>query len=1615
MPTIGDGSSGSPYEIASLENLYWLTQNSSYWTNSSYFIQTTNIDASGSSSWTNSSGTGYMPIGDKTNKFNGNYNGQGYSITGIYIETEGSNDNNYMYKGMFGYTDAATITNVEIVDCNISCYGYAGGLAGYLDGGTVISHCFAFNVNIESKGLGYVGGLVGQNKKSYIDSCYASGSVWDKNTGSQRFGGLVGHNKDAYISNCYAATNVSGYNYVGGFSGYSNGGTISYCYSVGKVIGTGSPVGGFTASNAGTISYCFYNSETAGMSDAIGGDPKTSTELKTKTTFTDVGWDFTNLWEILEGVTYPGLQNIQDAIVISEVTSDVVSLGDSYSKTVEVSYDVNESITFELLQNPVGLSLSGKTISGSVSTAGAHTIEFKASYTDGKSSSMSYSLMVTSMSGSGTSTDPYTINSLADLQALSVNSDLWNAYFKQTTDINASESSTWNAEAGFSPIGDETTEFAGVYDGQGFSIDSLYINRTSTDYVGLFGKTKYASIKKLALTNCIIKGNENVGVLIGRSDYDTITNCYTTGSVSGSSKVGGFIGKTFNDTIANCYATSSVAASNVCGGFVGENKGNLTHCFATGSVLGNSDTGGLVGTHSSTYFITNCYYNTESSSQNDTDKGDGKSIIEMQNQTIFSSWDFTNTWSMENSSFPCLQCLNNAPIILQNTSKYQCSNTLLIDTIHVIGMDNQSISIELIKKPYGMTLNDSILNWTPTTLNTDTVVIKATDGNGLVNVYCYTIEIVSFNGDGIEESPYEISTVDQLLTLIENNSYWDAYFIQTTDIDASSLTGASSIGNFSTVFKGNYNGKGHHISNLNISSDDNYVGVFGYIDGAVIDSLALISCSVTGVNNTGGLVGLCFSSSVTACSYNGTVSGGYNTGGLVGYGYSSDIVACSASNSVLGTFKVGGLIGYSKSTNVSYSYATANVAAKINEASDVEYKRIGGLIGCHEGSSSIDNCYATGQVTGELYVGGFIGSDENSGNISNSYATGNIIVSGDANAYSGTFMGIALNTTKDSVKNCYALGKVMFLDNSDNYYGMFGYLYSASLNQIVSSYYNSDILVNTKPGSSDGTPKTTSEMQTESTYAEWDFVSTWGLITDSTYPALIALNNAPFARIDSVNILNNYAILDNDYDYETGREKLAYSITMEPIAGSIINGVYTFNSDAASFTQDSLSYRIGELVSIGDTLWGNTVTSYFTKKENTAPVITSVEEKSMYENTELTLSIANVIASDAEGDELNLVIFEGDNYSVNGTTLIPNTDYYGKLNVFIAVSDGELNSDTVIMNVTVIAVPDTPVITWVLPDSAVYGELASEDIMNAYANISGAFEYSFTEDSIFNVGIYELYTEFTPSNTLDYSMISSTVQYTIYKAMLTATAKNYTIIAGTEIPELSFTYSEFANNEDESVLETKPTASTTADASSAAGIYDINVAGGYDNNYAFEYENGTLTILARELSLSATELLIDSTENSTVSFNIESNISWTISSTESWLTLSADAGIDSATITLTAEANNTEAYRSAIITVSGDGVDDKTITVTQSSLVGISSSTLAEAYSLYPNPTQTIVRIANVANAYIEIYDACGKIILSLKSDTDIEQINVSDFNLGIYVVRITKNNYTVMKKLIVD
>jgi hypothetical protein len=213
-------------------------------------------------------------------------------------------------------------------------------------------------------------------------------------------------------------------------------------------------------------------------------------------------------------------------------------------------------------------------------------------------------------SGDGSAGNPYQIASLENLYWIAANSTRWAYHYIQTADIDATETSTWDTNQGFTPIGNGSTAFTGLYDGQNYSINSMAIDRPSINNVGLFGYVSAGTLTNVLMDDCSIEGVNTVGGLAGKiAGNSSVSGCTISGSVTGTSKIGGLIGENENTSvrITDCHTTGTVVGSTYVGGLVGSNYFGISNCSSTAWVRSSGDyIGGLVGVHQGDA-IRNCY------------------------------------------------------------------------------------------------------------------------------------------------------------------------------------------------------------------------------------------------------------------------------------------------------------------------------------------------------------------------------------------------------------------------------------------------------------------------------------------------------------------------------------------------------------------------------------------------------------------------------------------------------------------------------------------------------------------------------------------------------------------------------------------------------------------------------------------------------------------------------------------------------------------------------------------------------------------------------------------------------------------------------------------------
>ncbi|EJL80334.1 filamentous hemagglutinin family N-terminal domain containing protein [Polaromonas sp. CF318] len=275
--------------------------------------------------------------------------------------------------------------------------------------------------------------------------------------------------------------------------------------------------------------------------------------------------------------------------------------------------------------------------------------------------------VITSLGAAGSTTG-------TDLQG--INGNLTGNYVLGA-DIDASDTVSWNAGAGFDPLGGigALNVFEGRFDGLNHRIRNLFVNRPGDNFVGLFGITQSTSIQNLGLVGGSITGNDWVGAIAGQGCCTTFRNVYSTAAVQGSDYVGGLVGELSDGGITDAYAGGAVTGNDRVGGLVGSSlDGIITRAYSTGRVSATGMVGGLVGEEFGTAVTRDSYWDIDSSGQAGSAGGTGKSSGEMTRAATFSGWDIatqggsTATWRIyEGQTGPLLRGFLQ-PLTLPDTS-----------------------------------------------------------------------------------------------------------------------------------------------------------------------------------------------------------------------------------------------------------------------------------------------------------------------------------------------------------------------------------------------------------------------------------------------------------------------------------------------------------------------------------------------------------------------------------------------------------------------------------------------------------------------------------------------------------------------------------------------------------------------------------------------------------------------------------------------------------------------------------------------------------------------------------------------------------------------------------
>ena len=615
--------------------------------------------------------------------------------------------------------------------------------------------------------------------------------------------------------------------------------------------------------------------------------------------------------------------------------------------------------------------------------------------------------------------------------------------------------------------GKETGGIAGDFDGNAYNCVNYATVQGNNRVGGLFG---YCSVENSSITTCANYGNvtatsTDAGGLVGYFISGTIQDCANYGDVKGTERVAGMAGYVSKGKIQNVFNYGNISATN---------------STDAGMAFGNSDNGtteGMVAYYSGAKLNAN--------GQEITIKAFGNGKPSEDNATGFTEAQLRNGvvafQLQQNASSEAKwgqNLANDGDIYPVIGSEYQVYATedLLVNckTYEVVtGSFTNNPTSSAIRYQHGTTIHHAAIDATCTEAATkeywqcqdcqriysDSQLIKeltdvtnaekpALGHNYNEDGYCdrcqHYVAVKPSEENGVYQiaKPYHLAWFRDYVngTIVDESevagtTHPSASAMLTADIDLKNYCHAAEdgkellswipIGNDNNRWKGNMDGQGHTISNLYIKTAQDYVGLFGYTDGATIQDLTFDYAKVENVSttttyDTGILAGHAYGDSPShikgiKTTENCTVIGQEDTGGIVGYAY-INLENCENHSCVKGAYYVGGIAGSSAEKNIKRctNYGTV----------DNDGRYIGGIIGNAYGTS-IEDCANYGKITNKgWYAGGIAGETTNS-SIQNVFSYGDV-----TNTYDNPGIIIGQVNGTLTAKGIVAYNKEALLNNS---------------------------------------------------------------------------------------------------------------------------------------------------------------------------------------------------------------------------------------------------------------------------------------------------------------------------------------------------------------------------------------------------------------------------------------------------------------------------------------------------------------------------------------------------------------------------------------------------------
>jgi filamentous hemagglutinin family protein len=532
-----------------------------------------NINAIGTSGW--NSGAGFAPVGDMATAFTGQLDGLGHTISGLAINRPATD-----HVGLFGYASGAVIKNVTLNASTISGQHYVGGLVGTLDGGSIVNS----NADGDIAGVQGVGGLAGQlTGNAAIINSGSSGTVSATDTQGNA-GGLVGLMAccgSPTIQASFSSADVSGIGNLGGLVGWQQKGTIDGSSASGPVAGSGDNVGGLVGkAGQGNVSSPagISNSSATGVvggASNVGGLVGENTEYSV-VLGSDSSGNVSGSGNNIGGLVGNNVGSIVDSLAAPATVTGVLDVGGLVGFNSDIGVVANSHFNFD------GVMIKG---AKRVTEGALYSAQYLDWFNNGKSLSIGNYSANLSLNGGY-----YEISGVAGLKDLLGFANSSALKFRLTGDIDLS------ADAGL-----HIPYFSALeLDGAGHTVTGLNLSLTNS-HVAFIGRLDAGTVKNIGIAGGSVSGQGGVGGLVGLNSGGTVSNAYSTATITGGSgyDIGGLVGYNKFGTVVGSYATGNVTGnltgSSRTGGLVGANFGTITGSHATGTVRGWREVGGLAG------------------------------------------------------------------------------------------------------------------------------------------------------------------------------------------------------------------------------------------------------------------------------------------------------------------------------------------------------------------------------------------------------------------------------------------------------------------------------------------------------------------------------------------------------------------------------------------------------------------------------------------------------------------------------------------------------------------------------------------------------------------------------------------------------------------------------------------------------------------------------------------------------------------------------------------------------------------------------------------------------------------------------------------------------------